>query len=74
MERGNSFCGDGVCDINESCGDCELDCGICEGSVVLSGERDNLEVKDKKDYSLYFWICGGVFFIGIVYFLWRIRK
>jgi len=37
------FCGDGNCDIGETCSSCEADCGICPGvcgnSVIETGEE-----------------------------------
>lgn len=40
------FCGDGVCQLNESCSSCEFDCGACpepEAEVVIEVEVPELE-------------------------------
>ncbi|MFC1682544.1 hypothetical protein ACFL0X_02920, partial [Nanoarchaeota archaeon] len=84
-----SFCGDGVCDSNEGCSDCSLDCGVCEvsefcGDSICGDYESGFSCPEDcggvsesdSDWLFYFVIFLIVFiFLVVVYLIIRgIRK
>jgi len=66
-------CGDGVCDIEENCKLCDVDCGCSEQEECVKGECEIKKITNSKN-SLWFWatpVLITFFLIVIIYFVKR---